>query len=306
MPRNGSGVYTLPVGYEAVTDETATAAQHNTPLEDLASDANAARPIVAGGTGASSESAARANLGLAIGTNVQAYNANLASLSGLTLEAGKMLYATAADTLALTDLSDHVRTNILPAADGDELWDAIGLGLVAQSAKSDLTDADDIDIGGFYILTAGATNAPSANDCSATVAREDADNIIVTATDAVTGDVYTRSKVAGVWGDWGRMARADEVPGLGQRWEDASSEYSSGIAYQNTEPREIEFVVQIDTNAGSGNTDIRASHDGVTWVSLANISGNNGKSISFSVPPLGYFSSSNAGAVLGWKVKRTV
>lgn len=64
MPRNGSGVYSLPAGYEATTGQTATAAQHNDPLEDVRDDLNAARPVVAGGTGATSASAARTNLGL--------------------------------------------------------------------------------------------------------------------------------------------------------------------------------------------------------------------------------------------------
>lgn len=64
MSRNGSGVYSLPATYQATTGQTATAAQHNDPLEDLAADANTARPIVAGGTGATTATAAVAALGI--------------------------------------------------------------------------------------------------------------------------------------------------------------------------------------------------------------------------------------------------
>lgn len=53
MPRSGGGAYTLPANYEAVAGETILASQHNDPLEDLETDANTARPIVAGGTNAS-------------------------------------------------------------------------------------------------------------------------------------------------------------------------------------------------------------------------------------------------------------
>ena len=62
MARNGSGVYSLPGTYEAVSGETIEAQQHNDPLEDLESDMNTARPIVAGGTGATTASAARTAL----------------------------------------------------------------------------------------------------------------------------------------------------------------------------------------------------------------------------------------------------
>lgn len=64
MARNGSGTYSLPVGYEATTGATATATQHNAPLEDLQADANTARPVVAGGTGATNAADARTNLGV--------------------------------------------------------------------------------------------------------------------------------------------------------------------------------------------------------------------------------------------------
>jgi hypothetical protein len=62
MARNGSGVYTLPAGYLATTGAFAISSQHNEPLEDLETDMNTARPIVAGGTGATTAAGARSNL----------------------------------------------------------------------------------------------------------------------------------------------------------------------------------------------------------------------------------------------------
>ena len=44
MPRNGSGVYSLPVGYYAVPGTTIRAAQHNAPLEDLAASMTGSLP----------------------------------------------------------------------------------------------------------------------------------------------------------------------------------------------------------------------------------------------------------------------
>lgn len=62
MPRNGSGIYSLPSGYLAETGELILADQHNDPLKDIKDDLNAARPVVAGGTGATTASGARSNL----------------------------------------------------------------------------------------------------------------------------------------------------------------------------------------------------------------------------------------------------
>jgi hypothetical protein len=65
MPRSSGGLYSLPAG-SIVQDgvDDILASQHNTPLQDLAADANTARPVVAGGTGATNAAGALVNLGL--------------------------------------------------------------------------------------------------------------------------------------------------------------------------------------------------------------------------------------------------
>lgn len=56
--------------------------------------------VAQGGTGATTASGARSALGLVIGTAVQAYHAILSSLSGLSLVAGDIIYATGASAFA--------------------------------------------------------------------------------------------------------------------------------------------------------------------------------------------------------------
>lgn len=56
MPRNGSGVYSKPAGTTAVPNSTVESAKYNETIDDLVADANAARPITAGGTSATSKS----------------------------------------------------------------------------------------------------------------------------------------------------------------------------------------------------------------------------------------------------------
>lgn len=64
MPRNGSGVYSKPAGTTAVANTTIESSKYNQTIDDLVDDLNTDRPIVAGGTGASTASDARDNLGI--------------------------------------------------------------------------------------------------------------------------------------------------------------------------------------------------------------------------------------------------
>jgi hypothetical protein len=74
MSRNGSGVYSLPPGSTAVDNTIIDPVAFNTLTSDLETDANTARPIVAGGTGATTAAAARANLGVRDWTQVGPFN----------------------------------------------------------------------------------------------------------------------------------------------------------------------------------------------------------------------------------------
>lgn len=136
MPRNGAGSYSLPAGSTITNGDVSDASDLNTPLADIAADLNAARPIVAGGTGATSASAARTNLGLAIGTNVQAYDATLTSLAALGTAADRLAYTTGVDAWAETTLTAFGRS-LIDDADAAAARTTLGLGAAATAGFLD-------------------------------------------------------------------------------------------------------------------------------------------------------------------------
>lgn len=84
-------------------------------------------------------SISRTNLGVAIGTNVQAFDAGLQSISGLTTAANQMIFTTASDAYSVTGLSAFART-LLDDADAAAFISTLGItASVAELNYNDIT-----------------------------------------------------------------------------------------------------------------------------------------------------------------------
>ncbi len=82
---------------------------------------------------------ARVNLGVEIGVDVQAYDAGLQSISGLTTAADTMLYATAADTYATAPLTAAGRALLDDTAASDQRTTmGVAIGTDVQAWDADL------------------------------------------------------------------------------------------------------------------------------------------------------------------------
>lgn len=94
MPRS-SGVYSAPPGTTASASAVIESAKYNAFVNDLVSDANAPRPVIAGGTGATTEDGALTSLGgTTVGKDVfrSASKAAARSAIGAELPAGAVMH----------------------------------------------------------------------------------------------------------------------------------------------------------------------------------------------------------------------
>ena len=101
--------------FNSTTGHSHDGSSGNGPKVGLTTSVSGVLPIANGGTNAPNASDARTNLGLAIGTNVQAYDAGLQSISGLTTAANNMIYTTALDVYATTSLTSAARSLLADA-----------------------------------------------------------------------------------------------------------------------------------------------------------------------------------------------
>ena len=297
MPRNGSNVYSKAAGTTAVSGTTVESAKYNAAMDDLVTDQNTARPIAAGGTGATTAAAALAAFG------GMAKSANLTDLADIPTARINL------ELVPVTSATDTTAGSLLTP--GSYGWGAT----VTPPTLADLSAFD--TPAGMYVVTAATPGKPA----------DMAGNGIVIFTRRASGacqeividdggQVFTRSSVGSVWRSWERMiadsmkatkdgaeagannatymtplrtaeARNATAIGWGQTWQDMLATRAHSTSYQNTTGRPITVAIN---GQYAGGRPLEASADDVTWIDtgirITNVTTGSGGS---AIIPVGWF-----------------
>jgi len=204
--------------------------------------------VADGGTGASDAATARTNLGVAIGTDVQAYDAGLQSISGLTTSADQTVYTTASDTYATTSLTSFGRS-LIDDADAATARTTLGLGTLATQS------------GTFSGTHSGTTSGTNTGDQTITLTGDVTGSgtgsfATTIATDAVTATKIASSAVT--------TAKINAAAVTAAKLAADSSTIISG----NTPSGSGAFVGQQWFNT---NTGLAYAWDGTAWIQQAGV-----------------------------------
>ncbi len=208
MPRV-AGVYSPPAGTKGVPNTTIQSAPYNAFIDDLTQDANAARPITAGGTGATSASAARDNLAvIGVAGNYEITGLKYFSGSGLRTRSVNEGYgasylsfwdsvgarlgyigAGATNNAHITLTADAAGANIIlsPGAGGTvNVLGGLSFGSGAAAASR-----DNMGLGGSATLNVGTTSGTVAagNDSRIVNAVQTSGNQTITGAKNFTGSL---------------------------------------------------------------------------------------------------------------------
>jgi hypothetical protein len=142
--------------------------------------------VADGGTGASTASGARTNLGLAIGTDVQAYDPQLTAIAGVTAAADKVPYFTSGTAASVMTVTSTART-LLDDTSTSAMRSTLGLAIGSN------VQPFDADLSALGAVSSNGVLCRTGNGTAAARTISGAGGITVTNGDGINGNITISS-----------------------------------------------------------------------------------------------------------------